>query len=129
MGLPTGTLMEVAFSSDLLVGATTGRVTFEEWIDAMGDELARHHGEAARAAAVAFGSISGRVDDDVIELSGALRGKAVTTAILTNGTTRVELECDQLGIPEHFDHLFNSARIGYAKPDRRVFEHVVDALG
>ncbi len=27
-----------------------------------------------------------------------------------------------------FDHFFNSARIGYAKPDRRVFEHVAEHL-
>ena len=69
------------------------------------------------------------VDDDVVALANELRAAGTTTAILTNGTTRVESECATLGIPDHFDHLFNSARIGYAKPDRRVFEHVVTALG
>ncbi len=128
-GLPRGTLGNVAYEADRLEGATTGRVTYEQWLESIGDELVRLHGEAARAAAAAWGALPCHLDPDVIALAHELSDAGLTTAILTNGTTRVELECEALGTAEHFDHLFNSARIGYAKPDRRVFEHVVDALG
>ncbi|HEY3832541.1 MAG TPA: HAD-IA family hydrolase [Acidimicrobiia bacterium] len=129
LGLPPGSIEAAALSTALLEGATTGRITFEEWIEAVGVELERQHGLSARAAAAAWADLPVWVDDDLVALAEQLRDAGTTTAILTNGTTRVESECATLGIPDHFDHLFNSARIGYAKPDRRVFEHVVGALG
>ena len=129
LGLPPGSIEAAAYSTALLEGATTGRITYEEWIDVLGAELEQQHGVSARAAAAAWADLPMWVDDDVVALAHELRTAGTTTAILTNGTTRVESECAALGIPDHFDHLFNSARIGYAKPDRRVFKHVVDALG
>jgi putative hydrolase of the HAD superfamily len=129
LGLPTGSIEAAAFASGLIDDATTGRITFEAWMDAMADALERDHGASARAAAAAWADLPTWVDDNVVALARELRDAGTTTAILTNGTTRVEVECATLGIPDHFDHLFNSARIGYAKPDRRVFAHVVDALG
>jgi putative hydrolase of the HAD superfamily len=128
-GLAHGTLAAVAYSAELLESATTGQVTYEQWIASVGDELARRHGEPARAAAAAWGALPCQLDQDVVVLAHELAGGGIVTAILTNGTTRVEAECAALGVPDHFDPVFNSARIGYAKPDRRVFEHVVERLG
>ncbi len=129
LGLPPGAIAAAAYDSQLLDDATCGRVTYEQWIDAIADLLEQRHGVGARAAAAAFSGMPMWLDDEVVALAIELRAAGITTAILTNGTTRVETECDALGIPDHFDHLFNSARIGYAKPDPRVFAHVVNSLG
>lgn len=50
-------------------------------------------------------------------------------AILTNGTEAIPTEVKAQGIQQHIDYVFNSATIGYIKPDQRVFQHVIDALG
>jgi putative hydrolase of the HAD superfamily len=93
-----------------------------------GDQLAARYGPSARAAALAFDACVAVVDRDVVDLAFRLR-PAFTTAILTNGTTRVEQELGALGVDAEFDHIFNSTRLGYAKPDVTVFQFVLDALG
>jgi HAD superfamily hydrolase (TIGR01509 family) len=127
-GIPPGALEAAAFDPSILDDAVCGRITYEAWIAALGDLLAARHGESARAGAAAFGALPDRVDPDVLAIARSVRASCIT-AILTNGTTRVEGECERLGLTSEFDHLFNSARVGYAKPDRRVFEHALAALG
>ncbi|MEE1651384.1 HAD hydrolase-like protein [Brachybacterium sp. J144] len=51
------------------------------------------------------------------------------TGILTNGTDTIPAEVAGLGLTSHFDPIFNSAAIGYIKPDVRVFLHVLEQLG
>lgn len=51
------------------------------------------------------------------------------TAILTNGTDTIPAEAALLGLDAHFDEMFNSATIGFAKPDQRAFQHVLDSMG
>jgi putative hydrolase of the HAD superfamily len=126
-GLALGTLMRTAFEPDLIEPTITGRWEHDAWIAALGDRLASRHGPMARDAAAAFASIPAFVDESVIDLAQRLRRNYVV-ALLTNGTTRVETELEALGVDTHFDHVFNSARIGYAKPDVRVFEHVVRTI-
>ena len=126
--LAPGIVTATAFESDLLEPTITGRWSHEEWVVAIGDRLAQRHGEGARAAARAFVSLPTRVDDAVLALVDRLRANH-TVALLTNGTTRVEDELRTARIDEHFDHVFNSARIGYAKPDVRVFEHAMSVIG
>jgi HAD superfamily hydrolase (TIGR01509 family) len=124
-GLTADQLLAVAFRT---VGpALVGAATFEDWIDQIGAALARDHGEPARGAAARFATVPSDVDPAVVALARRLRATC-TTAILTNGTTRVEQEVEDLRVDGAFDHLFNTARIGHAKPDPRAFRHVLDAL-
>ena len=55
--------------------------------------------------------------------------RALVVAILTNGTNTIPDEMRELGVDRRVDAIFNTAEIGHAKPDRRAFQHVVDALG
>jgi putative hydrolase of the HAD superfamily len=127
-GLPLGTLTSLPFETDLLNPTVTGAWSYEEWITAIGDRLADRYGPSARAAARSFASFVPTVDREVVDLALRLRTN-YTTAILTNGTTRVEQELRALGIDADFDYVFNSARIGYAKPDVRAYRYAVAALG
>lgn len=52
----------------------------------------------------------------------------MTTAVLTNGTDSIATEVREAGIDRHFDEIFNSADIGFAKPDSRAFRHVLQVL-
>ncbi|MFJ3382045.1 HAD-IA family hydrolase [Curtobacterium sp. NPDC090217] len=48
--------------------------------------------------------------------------------MLTNGTDAVPDEVASFGLLDHVDAVFNSADIGFVKPDVRAFRHVLDAL-
>ena len=128
-GLAPGTVEATAFEPDLLALVTTGKITHEAWFESVEARLIERHGNQALGAAAAFAKLPLRVDDTVLALSDRLRALGIVTAILTNGTTSVEAEVVAHNIPEHFDGFFNSARIGFAKPDRRAFAHVATALG
>ena len=80
-------------------------------------------------AAAEWDSQPYRADPGMLELADELRALGIVTAILTNGTDTIPAEAALLGLPARFDQIFNSAAIGYIKPDRRVFGQVLDKLG
>ncbi|MEE9414609.1 MAG: HAD-IA family hydrolase [Acidimicrobiales bacterium] len=121
-GLEPGVLDAAAFEPTLLNRAITGEITRAEWVARVGAVVDNPAAAAERL------SERGRVDWKLIEEVTALREAGVVVAILTNGTDTIDEEMLALGIVDHFDAIFNSASIGYAKPDRRVFEHVCRIL-
>lgn len=121
--LPDGALNATAFSQPLLADVTTGRISRAEWVRKIGRTLGAHK------AAEEWGKLSPRPDRAMLELADELRSRGTTVAILTNGTDTIPTEIEAQGIQPHIDYVFNSATIGYAKPDRRAFQHVMDTLG
>ncbi len=122
-GLAPGAIEGVAFSSPMIEMVTTGRMTRRDWVAQVGDLVGN------RDAAEEWGRQPFRADPGVLALADELRAMGLTTAILTNGTDTIPAEAKALGLHAHFDDIFNSATIGYAKPDERAFRHVLDALG
>lgn len=122
-GLAAGALESSAFATPLIDEVTTGRITRAEWVRRVGEQI----GNAV--AAEEWGAQPAEVDDAVLEISDELRASGVRTAVLTNGTDTIPDEIAAHGIADRFDGFFNSAEIGFAKPDVRAFQHVLDALG
>lgn len=122
-GLAPGAIHAAAFASDLVTPAVTGGVTRAEWTVAVGERL------GAVDAAVEWAGVPAEVDHAVIEIVREVRRRAVTVAVLTNGTSAIDDELVALGIADEFDRVFNSWSIGVAKPDHRVFRHVLVELG
>ncbi|MFC4140366.1 MULTISPECIES: HAD family phosphatase [unclassified Microbacterium] len=122
-GIESGTLMETAFAGTAAEELTIGRLRRDEWIAGIGASL------GCPAAAEEWGAQRAHLDEDVLALAAELRGRGIRAAILTNGTDGIPAEIDALGLADSFDPIFNSAEIGHAKPDARVFAHVVHALG
>lgn len=121
-GLEPGSIETIAFAPHHLEQVTTGRISRREWVERIGVEL----GDAA--AAEAWGSQPFRVDEEVLDLVDELRANGVRTAILTNGTDTIPAEIASLNLDAHFEAVFNSAEIGWTKPDVRAFQHVLDAM-
>ncbi|KJQ54375.1 HAD family hydrolase [Microbacterium sp. SA39] len=122
-GLEPGAVVDAAFEPELLDQVTTGRISRRAWVARVGEAL------GSAAAAEEWGRQPSEVDAEVLAIADALRAAGIRTAILTNGTDTIPAEADELGLTEHFDAIFNSAEIGWAKPDARAFQHVLDALG
>ncbi|QRY40131.1 HAD family phosphatase [Microbacterium hominis] len=118
-----GDIGRAAFRSPLIEDVTTGRLSRAEW-------EARITADLGNADAVAEWSRQpASADPAVLALAGALRERGLRTAILTNGTDRIPEEVAELGLGDRFDAIFNTAAIGYAKPDPRAFRHVLEVMG
>lgn len=122
-GVDAGAIARFAFSSPVIEQVTTGRITRRQWVEQIGADIGNAHAadEWSRYPAV--------VDPEMIALADDVRSLGYATAILTNGTDTIAEEAAELGLTDHFDPIFNSADIGFAKPDSRVFEHVLLELG
>ena len=121
-GIDAGDIERIAFASPLIEQVTTGAISRDDWVETIGTRLGNRH------AAIEWGRQPWRVDAEMLRLSDELRTAAITTAILTNGTDSIPSEVAEMGLSDHFDRIFNSAEIGYVKPDVRAFQHVTEAL-
>jgi putative hydrolase of the HAD superfamily len=121
-GLAAGTLESIAFAKPLIEEVTTGRISRAEWVQQVG-EMA-----GSAPAAQEWGIQSAVVDEALLVLSDEIRGLGLRTAVLTNGTDTISAEIATMGIADRFEAVFNSADIGFVKPDIRAFEHVLHAL-
>lgn len=127
--LPLGTLFKVAFGNkDLLDKAVCGHITDEKWRSEIEQVLSLSCGkETAILAMKEWSKFSGVIDFDYLNFL-ELQFPKVPIAILTNGTTRLQSDLNKLGVENRFCVIFNSAEVGFCKPDKRIFEHVLKNL-
>lgn len=121
-GLPPGRIEEIAFEPRLFLAVTTGAITRAAWVAKISETV-------GPVAATAWASQRPAVDKSVLATMRSFRKAGLRVCLITNGTDRVPAELDELGIANDFDIVFNSAEIGYAKPDLRIFMHVLNRLG
>ncbi|SEQ72838.1 HAD-IA family hydrolase [Lentzea albida] len=100
-----------AFEPSLLRRAVTGQITDEQW---------RKEAD--------FPVSTGEVIAEALALVRMARRQCFV-ALLTNATTRLEEDLVALGLDAEVDAVFNSARLGLAKPDPAVYRRVLDELG
>ncbi|MER5645400.1 HAD-IA family hydrolase [Streptosporangium sp. NPDC002524] len=129
-GLPPGTLAAAAFAPSLLRSAITGEITDERWRSTVTAGLADTCGSADRARAVvaAWSDVVPRVDREVVALLTRARDVA-TVALVSNATTRLESDLARQGLDDLADVVVNTARIGVAKPDPRVYLIAAERTG
>lgn len=127
-GLPEKALNVAAYEPSLLERAITGRIPDETWRLAMRNALVRAHGESAAPAADAWAERQGRIDHAMVALVKATRAH-VRVGLLSNATTRLEADLQAFKLDQAFDVVVNSARVGFAKPDHRVFNVAAVRLG
>lgn len=106
-------IAEIAFEPALLHRAVTGEISDEQWRHEVGRDWATTPGE---------------VITEALALVRAAR-KQCFVALLSNATTRLEADLARLGLDAEFDAVFNSARLGVAKPDPEIFRRVLAELG
>ncbi|MGW6576896.1 HAD family hydrolase [Streptomyces sp. NPDC054945] len=119
-----------AFRPELLDAAATGRISDDQWRRQVAEDLAEVCGSLDGALDLVDGwtAPSGRVDTAVLEILTSIRSR-VPVVLVSNATTRLEADLTALGLADAFDAVVNTARIGLAEPDRRVFEAAARAGG
>lgn len=68
------------------------------------------------------------VDPEVVALLASVR-EVAAVALVSNATTRLELDLDRQGLSGVADAVVNTARIGVAKPDPRVYRIAAERVG
>ncbi len=121
-GLPQGAVHRAAFAPERLRRLNTGVLKRADWITEIGAEL------GSPDAAAEWSSQPTAANDAVLDAARDLRRRGVRIGLLTNGSDMIMPELEALGIADDFDVVFNSADIGYAKPDLEVFVHVLTRL-
>jgi putative hydrolase of the HAD superfamily len=66
---------------------------------------------------------------ETLEVLKQLRALGVRLGVISNFDTRIYSVLDSLGIRHFFDAITISSETGYSKPDPRIFESAVQALG
>lgn len=128
-GLPVGSLFGAAFADNRLSAAITGQVTDAQWRAGVVAALLQEHGAVAAQRAVAeWSALPGEVSAPVLHIVRGERQRGRTVALASNATDRLSSDLGRLGLDREFDAVFNSSAIGFAKPDQRVFTHIVASL-
>jgi epoxide hydrolase-like predicted phosphatase len=126
LGLPPGTLRDFFREGhDVYDEFLCGRISGREFMKAIGTHVQEHHGQridlSALAAALAYD-----VEPRMIELLRELHGR-VKLGILTNNVKEASWRD---GVPvEIVDVVVDSSEVALRKPDPRIYEHLVTALG
>jgi putative hydrolase of the HAD superfamily len=126
LDLPNGKIYELVFESEMSRKATVGEATNDDlwmWVGAQlelsSDELILVRDE--------FWS-GDQIDMDLIRFIRA-RTNGTKMGLLSNGwsSTRRFLD-ERWHIADIFDEIIVSAEVGYAKPDRRIYQLALDRL-
>jgi len=130
VGLSRDDLGEIAFEPELLAAGMTGRLAFEDWADEIGRRAGVLHGCDPAAVTAGFAALGWSIDQEVLDLVRGVRAAGrVKVALFSNASTRLEADLEACGIDGEFDMVFNSARLGLAKPDTEAFRTVAMLLG
>lgn len=118
LGLPPGTLLDLAFSLPEATAMVHGKARYAEWSDAV---LARlladgHEEQTARSAVEGWTADHGTPTPRTVELIDGLLASGIPVFVFTNGTDRVPLELESIGLGRLVAHLLNTHDLGFAKP-------------
>ncbi len=127
--LPAGTLAALAFDPQRLAPAVTGQLPDQVWRLGIARALVPMCGEAAAAVVADWSESAGEVDTNVLALVRDVRRSGAPVVLVSNGTTRLELDLVRLGLHEEVDAVVSSARLGAAKPDGRIYAAAAAAAG
>ncbi len=129
LGLEPGGLLQIAFQTKFLEPAITGKIIDETWRNQIVAELSKKFEISVVESAIArWSAFPGKLEDEVHSIYRSKKG-ACKLALLTNATTKLNDDLRLLGIFDLFDRIYNTSEIGFAKPDPRVFHHVLKTIG
>lgn len=125
--IPPGTLAATAFAPDRLLPAITGVHTDEEWRAGIEVALRAYTPDAAGLVAD-WSAGAGVLDEEVLAVLRLARWHG-PVVVVTNATTRLARDVAALGLAGHVDAIVNSAELGFAKPDPRIYHAAAEVAG
>lgn len=129
-GLPEGGLWQAMYETPEWQALRVGRGSEEAWVQAIRREVDRLAGRAVSPEIQKEWVQCWRgLDPDILGLIHGLRPR-YRVGMISNATLTLEDELrDHHQVHDLFEVVVNSARVGIAKPDTRIFQHAAEALG
>lgn len=128
-GLPRGGFWHALFEIPAWHEVEVGRSSEREWLRAALDKLYELAGRPIPDIRQDWHHIWKGIDEEVVSLARKLRSR-YKVGMISNATKNLEdiLE-NHHGIIDLFDVVINSARVGVAKPDARIYHLAAERLG
>ncbi|HSP55720.1 MAG TPA: HAD family phosphatase [Dehalococcoidia bacterium] len=127
--IPSGGLLKALYGTPEWEAVQVGRRPEEEWWAAIGRKLEEMSGHPVQGIDAEWRGIWSSMDTDVVGLAERLR-ETYVVGVLSNSTLRLEKDLlEGNGIHDIFHVVINSARVGVAKPDARIYHHAAAAVG
>ena len=129
-GLPDGGLWRAMYETAEWQALKVGKGSEGDWVKAIQRDL---DAMAGRPVAAEVGQEWVKcwrgLDEGVMSLLAALKAR-YRIGMISNATLSLEGELENHHrVHHHFEVIINSARVGFAKPDARIYQHAADALG
>lgn len=128
-GLAEGTTERVAFAPEIDLPLLLGTITKQQWVESIVIGLAGQVPEVqARELGAALAKAPFWADEVVVAMLRQVRAH-VPLVLVTNATVELEDDLASLGLSDFADHVVSSARVGVAKPDRKIYEIAAEQAG
>jgi putative hydrolase of the HAD superfamily len=129
-GIAEGTTKKVAFAPEAVLPLLLGEITSQEWAQAIADGLCGLVPDAQTAYELALALLESpfRADDEVVALLRRARVR-VPLVLVSNAALELESDLRSMGLGDLADHVVNSARVGLAKPDPRIYRLAAELAG
>jgi len=128
-GLPQGGLIPAIYGIPEWREVEVGRIPDEEWLEAVRRKLDEVAGRPVPELHEEWRQMWAGLDEDVVRLAQRLRGP-YRVGLISNSTKRLEKELlERNGVHHLFDVVINSARVGVAKPDARIYHLAAEQIG
>jgi putative hydrolase of the HAD superfamily len=117
-------------ADDALVGAVPASLSFADTVDRLAATLTSALGARAAAPRIAARFVdAARRQLEANRPVLARLGQRYRLGIVSNFYGNLATVCDNLHIQPLFGVIVDSTRVGFSKPDRRIFQRAVDELG
>lgn len=128
-GLPEGGLWRALYEIPEWESVKVGRGSEDDWLAAVGRKLDELAGRPVPSIQQEWSAVWRGLDGDVVGLLGRLRGR-YRVGLISNALEDLDDELrDHHKIDHLFDTIVNSARVGLAKPDVRIFHLAAERIG
>ncbi|MEX2236613.1 MAG: HAD family phosphatase [Dehalococcoidia bacterium] len=128
-GMKPGAFRHALWGHDVWRQRETGLGTIEEYQAAVQREMDAAAGKHVPEAIADWWAYKRLLNEDLLELVAGLRGD-YKIGLLSNADDNLERRLQEdLKIFDRFDDVVNSARVGMAKPDPRIYALACERLG
>jgi putative hydrolase of the HAD superfamily len=129
-GLAEGTTTKVAFAPEVVDPVVLGRIDLQEWVQSIAEGLSGLVPEEPLAWELGTALVESpfSADEAVVSLLRRARTR-LPLVLVSNATLRLEDDLTALGLADLADDVVNSARVGLAKPDPRIYRLAADLAG
>ena len=128
-GLPKGSFIKALYTIPEWKAAEIGEGTEEAWVAAVRRKLDELAGRPLPDIRSEWAAMWGTLDADVLRLAERL-GARYDVGLISNSTPRLEGELrDHHKIDGLFKVIVNSALVGIAKPDSRIYQLAAERMG